>query len=103
MKKLLVVLLLCGCANKTASDSLAESAAHAVNTMYNAVPVECRTQTVTDLRDNSLKQIKAMARSCYEEQQALSAEISKKNAIIFSLCLLILVCVGANMFLKSRR
>ena len=103
MKKLLIILLLLSaCSHTTASETIADNAVNTVNTMYNSLPKECKTQTVTDLRDNSLKEIKAIVKSCQEEKDVLYETIAHKNTIIVSLCLLILLCVGANMFLKRR-
>ena len=99
---LILTLLLNGCTTKPASETIADNAVNTINTMYNSLPKECQTKNVTDLRDNSIKEVRAVVHSCEEEKALLYAKISHRNTIIASLCALILLCVGASMFLKRR-
>lgn len=99
----LIPLFLIGCVQTSPTDNLVDTANQTIDTMYNAIPVECRNDTVTNLRATSKEQIKAINDACKLQKDALNAKIREKNVIIFSLCLLILVCVGANAFLKFRR
>lgn len=96
------LFLLAGCSSKPTSETIADNAVNTVNTMYNSLPKECKTQTTKDLRDNSIKEIHAVVTSCEDEKTILYEKIKHRNTIIACLCLLILLCVGANMFLKPR-
>lgn len=99
----LLPLFLFGCAHNSPTDNLVDTANQTIDTMYNAIPVECRNDTVTNLRATSKEQIKAINDACQLQKDALNAKIREKNAIIFSLCLIIVLCVGGGLFLKLRR
>lgn len=103
MKKLAIILLLCGCVAKSPTDNMVDTATQTIDIMYNAIPKECQNETLANLRATSKEQIKAINDACAMQKDALRAKIHEKNVIIFSLCLLILACVGANAFLKLHR
>ena len=92
-----------GCFQKSPTDNMVNTATQTIDTMYNAIPPECRNDTLANLRATSKEQIKSINDTCQLQKDALWAKIREKNIIIFSLCLLILVCVGANAFLKFHR
>ena len=102
-KIVILTFLLNGCAAKSPTDDMVNTANQTIDTMYNAIPAECRNATLENLRATSKEQIKAINDTCQLQKDALWAKIHEKNVIIFSLCLLILVCAGANAFLKLRR
>lgn len=97
---LIFTVLLSGCYSKPASENIADNAINTVNTMYNSLPKECQTKTAKDLRDNSIKEIRAVVQTCDEEKALLHTKIAHRNTIIIALCMFFLICVGANVFLK---
>lgn len=101
-KIVILAFLLNGCAVKSPTDDMVNTANQTIDTMYNAIPKECQNDTLANLRATSKEQIKAINDACKIQKDELRAKIREKNTIIFSLCLLILVCVGANAFLKLR-
>ena len=48
---LILTLLLNGCAKQTPTENLVDTANQTIDTMYNAVPKECRTDTLTNTRN----------------------------------------------------
>ena len=102
-KIVIVTFLLNGCNGKSPTDNLVDIATGTVDTMYNAIPQDCRNDTVEKLRATSKEQIKAINDACTIQKDALRAKIREKNAIILSLCLLVLVYVGGRLFLSHRR
>lgn len=82
---------------------MANTAAQTVDAMYNSVPKECRTDMLADLRATAKEQIKMVDDICELQKDTLWAKIRERNVIIASLCLVILVFVGAGVFLKFRR
>lgn len=99
---LILTVLLTGCAKQTPTENLVDTANQTIDTMYNAVPKECRTDTLTNLRDTSKKQIRAIDDTCTLQKNELRAKIRERNWIIGSLVLLFLLSAGVNMFLKPR-
>lgn len=99
---LILTVLLTGCAKQSPTENLVDTANQTIDTMYNSVPVECRNDTLTNLRDTSKKQVKAIDDACTLQKNELRAKISERNVIIFSLGLLILLYVGAKVFLRTR-
>ena len=99
---LILTVLLNGCAKQTPTENLVDTANQTVDTMYNTVPTECRTDTLTELRDTAKKQIKAIDDTCTLQKNELRAKIRERNWIIFSLVLLFLLGAGVNMFSRSR-
>lgn len=104
MKKFLILcILLTGCAKQSPTENLVNAVNQTIDTMYNTVPVECRSDTLTNLRDTSKKQVKAIDDACTLQKNELRAKINERNWIIASLVLLFLLSAGANMFLRLRR
>lgn len=99
---LIFTILLSGCAKPSPTENLVDGANQTVDTMYDAVPKECRTDTLKNLRDTSKKQIKAIDDACTLQKDALRSKIHEKNVIIFSMSLLILLYVGVKLFLRFR-
>jgi hypothetical protein len=99
----LIMIILTGCASKSPTTDMANTAAQTVDAMYNSVPEECRTDTLADLRATAKEQIKMVDEICELQKDTLWAKIRERNVIIASLCLVILVFVGAGVFLKFRR
>lgn len=97
------MIILTGCAAKSPTDDMVNTANQTIDTMYNAIPVECRNDIIDNLRATSKEQVKAINDTCKLQKDALNAKIREKNAIIFSLCALILLSVGVGLFLKFRR
>lgn len=99
----LIMIMLTGCVRNSLTDNLVDTANQTIDTMYNAIPVECRNDIIDNLRATSKEQVKAISDTCKLQKDALNAKIREKNAIIFSLCALILLGVGVGLFLKFRR
>lgn len=99
---LILTVLLNGCAKQSPTENLVDGANQTIDTMYNAVPKECRTDTLAELRDTSKKQIRAIDDACTLQKNELRAKIRERNWIIFSLVLLFLLGAGVNMFSRSR-
>lgn len=99
----LIMIILTGCAKSSPTENLVDGANQTIDTMYNAVPKECRTDTLAELRDTSKKQIKAIDDTCTLQKNELRAKIRERNWIIFSLVLLFLLGAGVNMFLRPRQ
>jgi Tfp pilus assembly ATPase PilU len=100
---LLTATALTGCTQKSPTTDMANTAAQTVDAMYNSVPEECRTDMLADLRATAKEQIKMVDEICELQKDTLWAKIRERNVIIASLCLVILVSVGAGVFLKFRR
>lgn len=81
---------------------MVDTATQTIDTMYNAIPVECRNDTLANLRTTSKEQIKSINDACQLQKDALNAKIRERDVIIFSLGMLILVGVGAKLFLRFR-
>lgn len=94
-------LLLSGCA-KPASEEMAQVATDTINTMYNSLPKECQTQTVENLRQNSLKEVQSIVTTCKAEKALLGQKIATRNVIILLLSVIILVYVGGKVFSRFR-
>ena len=99
----ILTILLNGCAKTSQNENLVDSANQTVDTLYEAIPKECRNETVKNLRENAKKQIVAIDDACTLQKDVLRARIRERNVIIFSLCLLILAYVGGKVFLRLRR
>ena len=97
------MIILTGCASKSPTENLVDTANQTIDTMYNAVPTECRSDTLANLRDTSKKQVKAIDDTCTLQKNELRAKINERNWIITLLVLLFLISVGANVFLRPRR
>lgn len=97
------MIILTGCAKQSPTENLVNTANQTIDTMYNTVPVECRTDTLANLRDTSKKQVRAIDDACTLQKNELQAKIRERNWVIASLVLLILLSVGVNMFLRPRR
>lgn len=94
-------LLLAGCA-KPASEEMAQVATDTINTMYNSLPKECQTQTVENLRQNSLKEVQSIVTTCKAEKALLGQKIATRNVIILLLSVIIFVYVGGKVFSHFR-
>lgn len=99
---LIFTILLSGCAKQSPTENLVDTANQTIDTMYNSVPKECKTDTLTDLRNTAKKQVKAIDETCTLQKNELRAKIRERNWIIFSLVLLFLLGAGVNMFSRSR-
>lgn len=102
-KIVILAFLLNGCAGKSPTDDMVDTANQTIDTMYNAIPKECRNDTITNLRDTSKKQIQSINDACSLQKDLLNEKIRERNIIIISLCLLILLGVGAKLFLRPRQ
>ena len=100
---LILTVLISGCAKQSPTENLVDVANQTIDTMYNTVPVECRTDTLTNLRDTSKKQVRAIDDACTLQKNELRAKIRERNWVIASLVLLILLSAGVNMFLRPRQ
>ena len=96
---LILTFLLNGCGTKTATENIVDSATQTIDAMYEAIPKECRNESIENLRSASKKQIVAIDSSCKSQIAVLEAKISQKNTSIGTLSLLIL----AFLFLWLRR
>lgn len=99
----LIMIILTGCAKQSPTENLVDTANQTIDTMYNSVPKECKTDTLTDLRNTAKKQVKAIDETCTLQKNELQAKIRERNWIIASLVLLILLSAGVNMFLRPRQ
>lgn len=102
MKFILLLFLLASCA-KPASETVAQNAITSVDNLYNSIPKECITESLSNLHTESIKQIQGIVSECKKEKAILQAKISDRNTIIVVLLFLIGLYVGVLGLSKIRQ
>ena len=94
------VFLLCGCAHKTATDSIIESVGRQIDALEKTLPAECRTTAIVA----EIAAIKATANTvpamCEQEKKALRADATKWRIAFFAV--LGALIIGGLTWIKNK-
>lgn len=78
----LCVFLVLGCSRKAASVSVAEAAKESITAAFEALPKECKTDTVKQMLVSAKAQVDAVTVACDTEKDVLRKRIANLETII---------------------